>query len=80
MDYRGSKSFAWVPSVLDRDSFTKVMVMIVPNSLVCLKEGAQGEEEEEPGGSRKGGLTGTPTPGADAFTGPTARNMKKHGR
>ena len=62
------------------------MMMIGPNSLVCQKEGVPGEEEEEAGGQRKGGSTGTPTLGADASTGPTrygvsdARNRRKHGQ
>ena len=48
------------------------------------KEVAQREGEAV--NRRKGGQTGTPTPGADAPTGPTqsgvsdARNRKKHGR
>ena len=45
-----------------------MMMMFAPNSLVRQKEGAQGEEEEEAGGRRKAGSTGTPTPGADAPT------------
>ena len=54
-----------------------------PNSLFRQKEGTQGEKEEKAGGRRKGGLTGTPTPGADAPTGPSrsgvsdARNRRK---
>ena len=47
-----------------------MMTMIVPNSPVHQKEGAQWEEEEEAGGS-----TGTPTPGADALTDPTRSGM-----
>ena len=49
------------------------------------KEGAQGEKEEEAGGRRNAGSTGTPTPGADASPGSTqsgvwdARNRRKHG-
>ena len=59
-------------------------MVIVPNFLVRLNEGAQWEDEV--GGRRKAGLTGTPTPGADAPTGPSrlgvsdARNRRKHGR
>ena len=62
------------------------MMMFAPNSLARQKEGAQGEEEEDAGVRRKGGPTGTPTPGAGALTGPTlsgvsdARNRRKHGR
>ena len=54
---------------------------LAPDSLVRQKEGAQGEEEEETGGS-----IGTSTPGADAPTCPTrsgmsdARNKRKQGR
>ena len=61
-----------------------LMMMIVPNSLVRQKEGAQGEKEAE--GRRKGGSTETLTSGADASTGPTrpsvsdARNRRKHGQ
>ena len=56
------------------------MMIIAPNSLVRQKEGAQGEGA---GGRRMGGLIGTPTPGADALTGPNwsgvsdARNRRK---
>ena len=46
-------------------------MMIAPNSLVRQKERAQGEEEEEVGDQRKGEAIGTPTPVADAPTGPT---------
>ena len=59
--------------------------MFAPNSLICQKEEAQGEDEEEVGGRRKAGSTGTSTPGADAPTGSTqsgvsdARNRRKHG-
>ena len=61
------------------------MMMTAPNSLVCQKKGAQGEEEEA-GNRSKGGPTGTPTPGAGTPTGPTrsdvsdARNRRRHGR
>ena len=54
------------------------------NFLVRQKEGAQGKEEARD--RRKGGPTGTPTPGADAPTGPTrsgvsnTRNRRKQGR
>ena len=62
-------------------------MIISPSFLVRQKEGAQGEEEEEDqvGGQRKRGPTGTPTPGADAPTGPTqsgvsdARNRRRYG-
>ena len=47
------------------------VMMFFPNSLVRQKEGAQEQEEEEAGGRRKAGLTGTPTPNADAPTGLT---------
>ena len=59
------------------------MMMIVPNSLCLPKIGAPEEEEEEAAGQRNAGLTGTPTPGADAPIRPTrswvsdARNRKK---
>ena len=59
-------------------------MMIVTKSLIRQKEGVQGEEEEEAGVQRKGGPSGTPTPGADAPTCPTrsrvsdARNRRKH--
>ena len=62
------------------------MMMINPNSLVRQKEEVHREEEEEAGSRRKGGPTGTPTPGADAPTGPTrsevldAKNRRKHGQ
>ena len=58
----------------------KVM-MIAPNSIVCQKEGAQGEEEEVVEGQ-----TGTLTLAADGLTGPTrsgvsdVRNRRKYGR
>ena len=61
------------------------MMMFAPNTLVRYKEGAQREEEEE-GGRRKAGSTGTLTPGADAPIGATrtgvsaAKNKRKHGR
>ena len=48
-----------------------MMMMIAPNSLVCQKERAHGEEEEEAASGRRAGSTGTPTPGADAPIGPT---------
>ena len=48
-----------------------VMMMFAPNSPVCQKEGAQGEEEEEAGGRRKVDWTGLRPPSADAPTGPT---------
>ena len=44
------------------------------------------EEEDEAGDRRKGGQTGIPTPGEDAFTGPSpsrvsdTRNRRKHGQ
>ena len=48
------------------------MMMIASNYLVRQKEWAHGEEEEEEArGRRKGGPTGTPTPGADGPTGST---------
>ena len=51
-------------------------MMIAPNSLVRQNEKAQGEkEEEDAGGRRKGGLTGTPMPGADVPTGPTRERV-----
>ena len=62
-----------------------MMMIVAPNSLVRQEEGAQGEEEEEAGGRRRVGSIGTPTPGADAPTGPTqsgvsdARNRRRHG-
>ena len=46
------------------------MMVIAPNSLARQKKGSQWEEEQEAGGRRKRGPTGTPTPGADAPTGP----------
>ena len=61
-----------------------MMMIVAPNYLVRWKKGTPGEEEEEAGGRRKAGSTGTPTPGADAPTGPTqsgvsdARNRRKH--
>ena len=61
-------------------------MMFAHNSLIRQKEGVQGEEEEEAGGQRKAGSTGTPTLGTDGPIGPTqsgvsdARNMRKHGR
>ena len=63
-----------------------MMMMITPNSLARQKEGAQGKKEEEAGDRRKGDRKRTPTPGADAPTGPSrpwvleARNRRKHGR
>ena len=54
------------------------------NSLVCEKEGAQGEEEEEAVDRRKGEPTETAMPCVDAPTGLTrsgvsdARNRRKH--
>ena len=63
-----------------------MMMIVAPNSLVRQEEGAQGEEEEEAGGRRWVGSIGTPTPGADAPTGPTqsgvsdARKKRKYGR
>ena len=60
-----------------------MMMMFVPNSLVLQKYGVQGEKEEEAGGRRKAGSTGTPTPGKEAPICPTrsgvsdARNRKK---
>ena len=59
--------------------------MFASNSLVSQKEGSQGEQEEEVGGRRKAGSTGTPTPGVDAPVGLTrsgvldARNKRKNG-
>ena len=41
-------------------------MIIAPNSPVRRKEGAQGEGKEKAGDRRKGGHTGTPTPGAEA--------------
>ena len=64
--------------------FFLVMMIVAPNSLVR-QEGAQGGEEEEAGGRRKAGSIGTPTPCADAPTGPTqsgvsdAMNRRRHG-
>ena len=63
-----------------------MIMMIVPNSLVCHKEEAQREEEEEEevGDRRKAESTGNPTPGADAPIGLTrsgvsnARNRRKN--
>ena len=61
-----------------------MVMMIAHKSLVNHKEGAQGEEEEEAAGRRRVGSVGTPTPGADAPTGPTqsgvsdARNRRRH--
>ena len=61
------------------------MMIVAPNSLVRLEVAQEGEEEEA-GGRRRIGSIGTPTPGADAPTGPTqsgvsdARNRRKHGR
>jgi len=58
--------------------------MIAPNSLFRQTVGDHGEEEEETGSQRKGGTTGTPTPGADAPTGlilsavSNVRNRRKH--
>ena len=46
-------------------------MMFAPNTLVCQKEGSQGEEKEEAGGWRNAGVTGTPTPGANAPIGLT---------
>ena len=41
-----------------------MIMMIVPNSLVCHnKEAQREEEEEEAGGRRKAESTGNPTPG-----------------
>ena len=44
--------------------FTAMMMIVAPNSLVR-QEVAQGGEEEETGGRRKAGSTGTPTLGAE---------------
>ena len=41
------------------------------NYLACQKDVPKGKEEEEAGDRREGDQTGTPTPGADAPTGPT---------
>ena len=63
-----------------------MIMMIAPKSLIHKKEGYQGEEKEEAGDRRKGGQIRTPTPGADARTGPyrsgvpDARNRRKHGQ
>ena len=63
-----------------------MIMMIAPDSLARQKKGAHGEEEEESGDRRMGGQTGTPTPGADAPTGPSrsevldVRNSRRHGR
>ena len=60
------------------DNFS--LMITAPNSIVSQKE------QEEAGGRRKGGLTGTPTPGAAAPTCPfrsgasDARNRRKHKR
>ena len=65
-------------------SFSPLMMIVAPNSLVR-QEVAQVGEEEETGGRRKAGSIGTPMLGADAPTGPTqsgvsdARNRRKHG-
>ena len=62
-----------------------MMMMFSPDSFVRQMEGAQGEEEEEAGGRRMAGSTGTPTPSVDVPTGLTwsgvsdARNRRKHG-
>ena len=61
-----------------------MIMMIPPNSFVRQKKGAEKKEGEEAGDRRKVAQTGTPTPGADASTGPTrsevtdARNRRKH--
>ena len=61
------------------------MMIVAPNSLVRQKVGTQGEEEEEARGRKRAGSIGTPTPVADASTGPTqsgvsdARNRRRHG-
>ena len=60
--------------------------MIFALTLLSAKRRSQGEKEEEAGGERKAGSTGTPTPGVDALTGSTesgvsdVRNRRKHGR
>ena len=61
-------------------------MIVAPNSLSLVRqEVTQRGEVEEAGGLRKAGSIGTPTPGADAPTGPTqsrvsdAMNRRKHG-
>ena len=56
-----------------------MMMMIIPISLVRQNEGAQGEKEEQAGDRRKGGPTGTPTPGADAFIGQVGQRCRERG-
>ena len=59
--------------------------MIAPESLVCQKKGAEGEEEEARG-QRKAGPTGTPMRSADSSIGQTWSgaseewSSRKHGR
>ena len=63
-----------------------MMMKIALNSLAHQKEGVQEEGNEIAGDKRKGGQTGTPTPGADAPTGLSwpgvrnPRNRRKQGR
>ena len=63
-----------------------MMMLTASNSLVRLKNEAQGKEEEWAAGRREEGQTGTQMAGADAPTGQTrsavsdSRNKRKHGR